>query len=238
MKNKNGETISPGNPSSDYGYVAFPLEEGDSLLEGVKFHLTLTCPKDAESEIADALWAWESFGGIGARTRRGLGAIACTKIECNGKTETITPPAANEVVQYIEAGLKKHVADGIFPDNLPRLPQTKTNVRVTHKQNDPDAAWKLLIKQLKEFRQNRRQNPVNRNVPGRSNWPEPDAIRRIFGTNPSSKHGAALSSTDKFPRSVFGLPIIFQFKREDLWHKATRHKHRCRGRIMIGWHRR
>ncbi len=49
------------------------------------------------------------------------------------------------------------------------------------------------------------------NRPGRSHWTEPDAIRRLTGQScPShSKHHLTI---DKFPRAVFGLPIIFHFK--------------------------
>ena len=37
----------------------------------VHFTLTIVYPKAKSKEVEAALWAWETFGGIGARTRRG-----------------------------------------------------------------------------------------------------------------------------------------------------------------------
>src|SRR5207249_3333503 len=73
-------------------------------------------------------------------------------------------------------------------------------------------AWEELIGKLKNFRQLR--NPGTGRIPGRSLWPEPDAIRRLSTSAP--KHSVPLSMTQKFPRAAFGLPIIFQFKRDDV----------------------
>ncbi|MEM7117789.1 MAG: type III-B CRISPR module RAMP protein Cmr1 [Chloroflexota bacterium] len=213
--NQRGEITPPGHPSTDYGYVAFPLEEDEFLLEGVQFRLMLTYPKTAQADIEAALWAWETFGGIGARTRRGCGAIVCTEVTFEGQeTEKISPPAADAVRDLILEGLKTHVAAGVFPNHLPHLPREEPKLQLTRRQNDADAAWKLLIKKLKNFRQSRRHNPEDPRKPGRSYWPEPDAIRRIFSVAEDSRHGTAVSLTDKFPRAAFGLPIIFQFKDE------------------------
>jgi CRISPR-associated protein Cmr1 len=74
-------------------------------------------------------------------------------------------------------------------------------------------AWKDAVKKLRDFRQQR--NPGNGNRPGRSHWPEPDAIRRLTGQNspnhvPKRTEGHEISNV--FPRAAFGLPIIFHFK--------------------------
>jgi len=70
-----------------------------------------------------------------------------------------------------------------------------------------------MIGRLKKFRQTR--NPGSQpNRPGRSQWPEPDAIRRLTGHR-ASLHASVLSNLDRFPRAAFGLPIIFHFKDKD-----------------------
>src|SRR5947199_255505 len=49
---------------------------------------------------------------------------------------------------------------------------------------------------------------------GRSDWPEPDAIRRL--TTKNAKFRLPEHPVEKkFPRAVFGLPIGFKFKDED-----------------------
>src|SRR5690554_6213437 len=85
---KKGKEIQPferrGRPADDWSilsYAAFPLQESQgSVMDGVTFELTISYPKtntngmNIGEEVAAALWAWETFGGIGARTRRGFGA--------------------------------------------------------------------------------------------------------------------------------------------------------------------
>ena len=62
----------------------------------------------------------------------------------------------------------------------------------------------------KRFRQSR---PLN-DKPGRSDWPEPNAIRRLFATHldTGSRSHAPGKGQDAFPRHEFGLPIVFWFK--------------------------
>lgn len=210
---RGNEEIPVGHPSSDYGYVAFPLEDDQYVYEGVKFTISLDYPTKFENDIAAALWAWETFGGIGARTRRGFGALACTQITINGEIQQ-EATAEGTLVEQIRRVAAHHVSKGAFPPNLPHLARGLSNLKVTREYDNADEAWKALIKKLKDFRQSRRPSAPDtpQNVPGRSYWPEPDAIRRIFKTPASTRHGTPVSSTDKFPRADFGLPIIFQFK--------------------------
>lgn len=64
-------------------YLGFPLrgdKEWAPVKEGVAFRLRLRFPEKVGElnfweELEAALWAWETFGGIGARTRRGFGAL-------------------------------------------------------------------------------------------------------------------------------------------------------------------
>lgn len=208
------EEIPVGHPSSDYGYVAFPLEADQFIHEGIEFTLVLTYPTKFNDDIAAALWAWETFGGVGARTRRGFGALACTRITINNEKQPVTSTEGSPLDQIKDAA-KHHVSSGTFPPDLPHLSRNLSNLKVTMRRySSVDEAWKSLIKKLKDFRQSRRPSAPDRhpNTPGRSYWPEPDAIRRIFRTSSHTRHGTPVSHTDKFPRADFGLPIIFQFK--------------------------
>lgn len=85
-------------------------------------------------------------------------------------------------------------------------------VIITSPRGDAIEVWKYLIKRLREFRQKRNRG-TQANRPGRSLWPEPDAIRRIT-SHTSSRHKQSLCKLDIFPRAIFGLPIVFKFKDE------------------------
>ena len=210
-----------GDPSSPYGYVAFPLRDNKgSVWGGVEFelHITLRTASvkvddrefNLQEEIEAALWAWETFGGVGARTRRGFGALQLTKVD--GKP--VTEPTVEKIRQSIHKGLSQegYIKGSQWPDGVPHLHPTMMWV-ITAQRNDADKAWKDLFGALKKFRQARYPDKNNRPY-GRSKWPEPDAIRRITGTY-SPGHVPQHSVTNKFPRGRFGLPIIFQFKDEE-----------------------
>jgi CRISPR-associated protein Cmr1 len=150
---------------------------------GVKLGAKLS--RAQRQEIETALRWWASFGGVGARTRRGLGAV---------RVEGVAPVTPAEV--QTQGG------------QLLLRPVTKT----------PDIAWKSSLKRLRDFRQevNVGRNPPSDdpNRPGRSRWPEPDAIRRQTGRH-SYGHAPTHPVTNAYPRAAFGLPIVFHFKDEN-----------------------
>jgi CRISPR-associated protein Cmr1 len=192
----------------DLAYATFPLQDKNppgEVRTGVKFKLTLTYPQKRRAEVEAALWAWETFGGVGARTRRGFGALKLLRID----DKPVPLPGAADVVTQIREGLQRHVTAGEWPAQVPHLAPALT-MKVTQGHPNPKAAWTYLIKQLKAFRQ-ARNSGVSPRQPGRSRWPEPDAIRKLTG-NRAPKHRQALLNIDKFPRAAFGLPIVFHFK--------------------------
>jgi CRISPR-associated protein Cmr1 len=154
-----------------------------SVRENISFKLTISFLADQLADVEAALWAWETFGGIGARTRRGFGAKS-----------------------WMEEKLKTFVADGKCPEGVPHLSHTM-QFQIMPPSRRPSDTWKLLISKLSEFR----QAPYGRS--GRSNWPEPEAIREI--TKSRYKRYSRLSHPHKFPRAAFGLPIVFHFKDVD-----------------------
>lgn len=215
-----------GSPSSKHGYVAFPLrdEQNPVVKENIEFELRIDYPDEITInkgghrdekikigiELKAALWAWETFGGIGARTRRGFGALQC--VEVNG--HSVTPPTVDEFDNWLKDQLNQWVTSGSWPDGVPHLSQS-LNHKIK-KGKEPGKMWHDLFRKLKDFRQSRYHDKSGRPL-GRSKWPEPNAIRRLTKTFAPS-HKSSKSSVDKFPRAKFGLPIIFEFKKDDVAH--------------------
>jgi CRISPR-associated protein Cmr1 len=219
------DVISPGTSKSPFerqngrtrsiqsvapSYAAFPLQPSDeenqanSLLktvrQNVSFRLMISFPTSQRTELEAALWAWETFGGVGARTRRGFGALHLLKID-NAPNADL--PSSNQPFEWVNRKLKQFVEDDQYPEGLPHL-STKTPYRCSNSFRNPMDAWRWLIRRLSEFR----QIPDGRS--GRSLWPEAEAIRNI--TSRRFYKYSARAGSSKFPRAVFGLPIIFHFK--------------------------
>lgn len=201
-------------------YAVFPLQPKEEdvrrygikttihpVLDNVKFDLVITFPERERAEVEAALWAWETFGGVGGRTRRGFGAIRLVAVD--GKP--VESPKARDIEVTIREDLRKHVIDGRWPDGVPHLSK---HIRMVVSPNHSDAkkAWQHLVNELSRFRQQRNLNSDG-SKRGRSRWPEPDEIRRLTGFR-SLKHARELSTVRKFPRAAFGLPIMFHFKDE------------------------
>ncbi|WP_129674336.1 type III-B CRISPR module RAMP protein Cmr1 [Candidatus Chloroploca sp. Khr17] len=198
VKDGRGQSVAVGHFRSPYSYVAFPLQQTEGTVRAnVGFTLTITYAAQDAADVEAALWAWETFGGLGARTRRGFGAL-----------QRVDQPGApaGDLLALVRQGLKDHVVNGTWPSHVPHLTPTMPIV-VTRSYQDSLAAWRFLFERLKEFRQARTKRL------GRSNWPEPEAIRNLTGYR--SKAHQPMPTSGKFPRAAFGLPIIFQFKRDD-----------------------
>ncbi len=166
-----------------------------------------------KEELEAALWAWETFGGIGARTRRGFGAITLKSID----QKKVEFPSNTNIEDFIKSGLRKHViTSASWPTDVPHLSHNLTFKAISKADfNNANSAWNYLINRLKNFRQER--NPGTQpNRPGRSKWPEPEAIRHLTSQRlPKHSQLASLKDINKFPRAYFGLPIIFQFNPKD-----------------------
>lgn len=210
-------------------YAAFALQPNSEELRdnspmrnvrtGVEFTLNLSFPASKRADIEAALWAWETFGGIGGRTRRGFGALELDKI--NGETINVKGYKAATIEAEIKVDLAKYLLPNKTCDeNMPHL--TINSIFRTKQANDVKNAWENLIQKLKDFRQSPR---TGNNYKGESHWSEPDAIRRIVGTfavnvkdqetNQIKDRKPSHQVGNKFPRAEFGLPIIIKFKEEN-----------------------
>lgn len=204
-----GSEVNPyrnGRPTAGWdelAYAAFPLQESEAaVVSGVRFNLSIVYPADERKEVEAALWAWETFGGVGARTRRGFGALKSGS----------WPAKPNRIETRLAEELAKHIEAEEWPDHVPHLAKDLSFVVVTRKESKNRLAfqtawdaWEEIIGYLKGFRQSRTGKF------GRSNWPEPEQVRRITGQRKASED-TALLAIERFPRAAFGLPIIFHFK--------------------------
>jgi CRISPR-associated protein Cmr1 len=209
VRSKRGKPqVRPRGGSIVPAYAAFPLQPSQdeakigmqtkAVRVGIVFTLTISFPTDQHEEVEAALWAWETFGGIGARTRRGFGALQCMRIN----NQDVLRPQCSQVEQRIKEELDKYIAEGNWPDDVPHLSQAMgTDLKIVSDGGSPIAAWQNLIKKLQAFRQARdgRYGP--------SLWPEANAIRSLLQDRVAGERPLV----EKFPRARFGLPIIFHF---------------------------
>lgn len=193
-------------PLIDLKYVLFPAHnETDEtktphklLKQGLTFDLQfafcekIAHQKEIKNQVIETLQWWVNFGGLGFRSRKGLGAIY-----------------ANQCLDYPQ-----------ICKLLSKEDVEKAGCRLAIKQNNSNnsalQALQFAIKKLSDFRQAPRvgRNP-GQERPGRSLWPEPDALRRIQkNLGYDRRHEPEHPAGNVFARSVFGLPINYQSRQE------------------------
>ena len=174
-----------------YALIVDRRDDPELLADGYPFDLKLGFERAAteqqRAQVIEAVRWWASFGGVGARTRRGLGAVSVSSSD----TE-LEPVSAAEVESR----------DGRLVLGAP-----------AHGERAAQAAWQAAIDALQDFRQGVGvgRNPRRRGRPGRSRWPEPDAIRHSTGRY-AQKHPPQHPAQGVYPRAAFGLPLVFHFK--------------------------
>lgn len=192
---------------SPFSYVAFPLrdETNARVIENVSFKMRLCFPAEFEADLRDSLWAWETFGGIGARTRRGFGALSLKSIN----NERITLPRADALQSAISDFLNKFEATIEVTRHFP-LVTRDVSFRLSGRQDSAIKVWKFLADKLQSFRQYRKdKNSGQVSRFGTSQWSEPDALRYRMNIRNSRP------DVDKFPRANFGLPILFEMRHDN-----------------------
>lgn len=143
-----------------------------------------------DTEVRRALAAWLLFGGIGARTRRGFGALTWTGFDAQahlgGLADTLNPA-------FVVSGFTSLVGARLFLKG-------STNA---------NPAWHEAIGTLRDFRRGQRggQRPAL-GPDSHSPWPEADSIRQRQRVGP-----LRLLPTPTFPRAELGLPLQFRSAR-------------------------
>ena len=171
-----------------YALIVQPGQNPSFLKAGYAFDLVLRfkgsiTPPQRDSVIEALRW-WASFAGVGARTRRGFGAVKAT---AGGVGLNPVSPA--------EVGRR----GGWMVMRKPAQNAT--------------AAWSDAVDALQQFRQGVGvgRNPGAGRRPGRSRWPEADTIRRLVGTH-APGHQPTHPVDGFYPRAAFGLPLVFHFR--------------------------
>ncbi len=185
------------NMSSPLNYALFParLTQGQApsiclfkpdLKWELHWRLIASASENDKQQVLETLRWWVMFGGVGARTRRGCGAFVVETCSIQEIMQPISVEEAQEV-----------------------------GCRLVMRQETGSAkkAWEEAVERLRDFRQkpNVGRNQQNNGHPGRSRWPEPDAIRKIT-KHPCVRHQPEHPAGNIFPRAMFGMPIIFHFK--------------------------
>ncbi|MGB5157276.1 MAG: type III-B CRISPR module RAMP protein Cmr1 [Desulfobacterales bacterium] len=159
------------------------------------FSLNISYPKSHETDVLNTLKLWTLFGGVGARTRRGTGSIYCEELLQSFQSE-------KDIHTFIQSLSSDQ--------HLHQLPYPRiSGLKIYAKQKSKASAseeWHSFLESYGKFRQDRKPGKS----PGRSYWPEPDAIRRLTNIN-STNHVPMHPDGEWFPRSAFGLPILTKF---------------------------
>ena len=87
----------------------------------MRFDLEVTYPSDIALDVRAAIWAWQTFGGVGARTRRGLGAVELEKV--NGKKFSI--PTLQQMPEHFRDQLNYFEVGGKWPAGTPQVKADK-----------------------------------------------------------------------------------------------------------------
>lgn len=176
-----------GELSPDKRHIEKPphrlAQAGLSFTLKLGLHPDLTAAQ--RDEVQTALRWWASFGGVGARTRRGLGAV---------QIPGLTPVNAEEV--RAQGGRLLLRDDAKTPEQAWKRGVGRLR---DFRQSEGEG---------------RNPRKTGSNTPGRSRWPEPDMIRRQTGRH-AHEHRPAHPVQDVYPRAAFGLPIVFHFKDEN-----------------------
>lgn len=184
-------------------YVLFPITKpvkDDAFkihfVSDLTFKLTVQYPVAQEETVLNTLRLWMLFGGVGARTRRGSGSLYCEEL-----MKGLDSAAA------VRALLSKLNPGGAIRE-YPTLAGCTLYAR--EERGEPAVVWHALLERYGAYRQDRAPGKPR---PGRSYWPEPDAIRDLTGTY--SAHPPRHPDGQWFPRAAFGLPIITRFQNRD-----------------------
>ncbi|MCF7936056.1 MAG: type III-B CRISPR module RAMP protein Cmr1 [Synergistales bacterium] len=189
-------------------YALFPFIENkqQNCRTGVAFQLELEYHRKHRNDVHRALWAWCNLGGLGARTRRGCGALYC---------ENFAPPDTTDPAQ-LASWVERHLGRPLAVEGGRPWPLVAAGLWVGDRSAATLNAWDQALGRLRHFRQGvgLGRNPGQGKRPGRSRWPEPDSIRRAARSHSGGHDPRDHMPQWGFPRAAFGMPIIFHFKDE------------------------
>lgn len=192
-------------------YALFPARKTQDraalklLQPSLTFTLEICVREELLTEIEQALEWWLTFGGLGARTRRGIGSVVpvgTNKLGSIGRQQILEfNKAQKDPSNHLYLAISNHSHEN-FKD-----------------------AWIAAVTCLSSFRQATEGRAISR-IPDRRNpdhtipkfsrsfWPEPDGIRTLI-PRPSRRHMPEHPAIGRYPRAAFGMPIITKFHSKD-----------------------
>ncbi|MEI6104000.1 MAG: type III-B CRISPR module RAMP protein Cmr1 [Methanothrix sp.] len=208
-ENKNFPRFERNHPP----YALFPFQGNKrdgippaNCTSNVSFELKLNHPKSLSQDVDAAVWAWTNFGGIGARVRRGCGALYCKELS----------PRRESLNSWYRSSLEGFGVELSRLQDWPTLPDRF--LVQDNNSNNVLQGWTDVVGLMQTFRQGQGvgRNPGSSpNRPGRSRWPEPESIRKATGSRFLRHSRMPAIPDDAFPRAELGLPIVFHFKDND-----------------------
>lgn len=209
-------------------------DEGERLAPGLEFRLCVRAPRDRMEDVQRTLRAWLIFGGIGSRTRRGLGSLTVIG-DKDGQWLPIKPTRA-ELARLL--GRDISFGGDLSWREAGDTPSLHGALIYCGSKLQPGReAWLDALGWLSDFRQGPqkvpprpdpnlprepppprdRSRPAGRSAdrPGRSKWPEPDKVRLRSGGKRWAHEIRHTSEAMAWPRASFGLPIVGQFQSKD-----------------------
>lgn len=187
-----------------YVYFAARDKRNAKVIEpGMTFDLVLRVPEDRYEEVERAVVLWALLGGVGARTRRGSGSVAVDFP--NMEPRGVPVHDGNSMAAWLKAlpRLEKR-----RPWPLAKGPDS-SRLFLRCRSTNPVKEWENWVLRYRSFRQKRQ--PGHEGRPGRTHWPEADAVRLIHGKW-LDRHAPAKGAKIQFPRGCYGLPVVFHFK--------------------------
>jgi CRISPR-associated protein Cmr1 len=216
------------------GYALFPAQATrangnvpaqpakDIVCAGASFRLVIRLANlDDKAEVMRVVEAWATFGGMGSRTRRGIGAVE-VKDEMQALVSAVSwrGKCRFKAVRVLPVKTKHGDAFGYAS-----AAEAATKAI--------QALWRF--RQAPSFGRNPAIDGLMRSdgqpdrTPGRSRWPEPDAVRRfaeVWLWDGRGKEHAPGAMPNLYPRAAFGLPISIKF-RGDQSANGGRNDERC-----------
>ncbi|MCC6157459.1 MAG: type III-B CRISPR module RAMP protein Cmr1 [Deltaproteobacteria bacterium] len=203
-----------------------PGKNPDPLFVHQQFTLELGFPKALSDDVMTAVRAWICFGGYGSRTRRGAGTIqVLSGVAGYLSPEDVCPKfldsKSNPAIEHPLGWVRPEGKPPKWARHIPNLRWSWMQIGSDDSTNVKDA-WASAVGFVKRFRQDesRPGKPKKKHRLRRTDWPEPDKIRKLAAIpKPFTKwehtpHTEHLGDP-AWPRSSLGLPIITRFQNKD-----------------------
>jgi CRISPR-associated RAMP protein, Cmr1 family len=174
-------------------YASFSIDKECNLLKvGFEWEMRVdfgSLSAEERKQVENAIRCWGSFGGVGARTRRGFGAVEVEKVNQDGSKNRLY------VDQSDANGFKFTMAK---------------NKKV---HDEPKAAWNFAIKKLANYRQGAEFGRSSEKGP--SQWPEAKNIRALANDTqadgrwfPRAAYGLPIVFKNVLQKNVTLVPVF------------------------------